>query len=111
MDNIFNKTMFAGIFGTVAGGVGWLAGENFHNMLGNLLIIIGIFTALLSCIYMMKINIHRNKIKALEQAKEAIMLWREQMRFCIECREGRRPVRCYIPIDDRPSDCPLRAIK
>jgi hypothetical protein len=108
MDDIFGKTMFAGLFGASSVGAGWFAGETFHGMLGNVLLIVGIFTALLSCAYMMKINIHRNKIKALEQSQQAISLGRAQIIFCSECRGGKRPVRCFIPTEDRPEDCPLR---
>jgi len=106
-ENIFGKTAYAGMFGTIVAGSSVLGSEYLHGVLSNLLLIVGILSALLSIVYMVMINMHRNRIKVLDEARETLTLSREKIAFCKECHTLGRPVNCPIPIEDRPGNCPL----
>jgi len=107
-ESIFSKTAGAGIFGTIVAGAGVVGSEYLHGILSNILLIVGILSAIMSIVYMMLLNVHRNRIKSLDEAREVLSLTREKIAFCKECCAGGVPVRCPLQQEDRPINCPLK---
>jgi hypothetical protein len=81
-----------------------LASEYLHGVLGNLLLLIFLISsiiAVVSGLFLLAINRHRNHIKAIDEACAEIEL-------CSMCLKGNEPASCPIPALIRPENCPKR---
>lgn len=100
MENLFHKTWLLGLFGTAATGSTWFGSEFLEGALKDIGLLLTIMIGSTTLYFLIRINRHRDHIKAIEEA-------RAETKLCEECRNGEKPVRCPIPPEARPNDCPL----
>lgn len=93
------KTMLAGVWGGGSSAGAYFLSQEFDTLLSRIIKILGIISVLISIIYMWRINRRREHIKELDEI-------RAEGKLCDDCRNGREPKECPVPVRNRPRDCP-----